>query len=161
METTKLNEIPKLIVSIVFCQCAGLIGAVFTSTAIPSWYVTLNKPFFTPPNWLFAPVWITLYTLMGVAAFFIWRQGFQDRQVQRALSIFGVQLILNALWSAAFFGLQSPLAGLIVIVILWLAIVLTILKFFPISKTAGLLIMPYILWVSFAAVLNVAIVLLN
>lgn len=161
METTKLNEIPKLIVSIVFCQCAGIIGSVFTSTAIPSWYVTLNKPFFTPPNWLFAPVWITLYTLMGVAAFFIWRQGFQDRQVQRALSIFGVQLIFNALWSAAFFGLQSPLAGLIVIVILWLAIVLTILKFFPISKTAGLLIMPYILWVSFAAVLNVAIVLLN
>jgi benzodiazapine receptor len=161
METIKLNEIPKLIVSIVFCQCAGLIGSVFTSTAIPSWYVTLNKPFFTPPNWLFAPVWITLYTLMGVAAFLIWRQGFQDRQVQRALSIFGVQLILNALWSAAFFGLQSPLAGLIVIVILWLAIVLTILKFFPISKTAGILIMPYILWVSFAAVLNVAIVLLN
>jgi benzodiazapine receptor len=161
METTKLNEIPKLIVSIVFCQCAGLIGSVYTSTAIPSWYVTLNKPFFTPPNWLFAPVWITLYTLMGVAAFLIWRQGFQNRQVQRALSIFGVQLILNALWSAAFFGLQSPLAGLIVIVILWLAIVLTILKFFPISKTAGLLIMPYILWVSFAVVINVAIVLLN
>lgn len=98
---------------------------------------------------------------MGVAAFLVWRQGLKDRQVQRALTIFGVQLILNAFWSVAFFGLQSPVTGLIVIVMLWIAIVLTILWFLSISKPAGLLLMPYILWVSLAAALNVAIVMLN
>jgi benzodiazapine receptor len=96
MNMIRLNEIPKLIVSIVICQLAGLIDSVFTTAAIPTWYVTLNKPFFTPPNWLFAPVWLTLYTLMGVAAFLVWQHGLKDRQVQRALAIFGVQLILNA-----------------------------------------------------------------
>ena len=161
MNMIRLNEIPKLIVSIVICQLAGLIGSVFTTASIPTWYLTLNKPFFTPPNWLFAPVWLTLYTLMGVAAFLVWRQGLKDRQVQRALTIFGVQLILNAFWSVAFFGLQSPVAGLIVIIMLWIAIVLTILWFLSISKPAGLLLMPYILWVSLAAALNVAIVILN
>jgi benzodiazapine receptor len=110
---------------------------------------------------LFAPVWITLYTLMGVSAFLVWRQGFKDRQVRIALTIFSVQLIFNAFWSLAFFGLQSPLAGLIVIVMLWIAIVLTILKFFTISKAAGVALIPYIIWVSLAAVLNVALVILN
>lgn len=157
----QVNEIPKLIVSIFVCQSAGLIGSIFTSPAIPTWYVTLNKPFFTPPNWLFAPVWITLYLLMGVSAFLVWRKGLANRQVQIALTIFGVQLIFNAFWSVAFFGLKSPLAGLIVIIVLWIAIVLTILKFFKISKTAGLVLIPYILWVSFAAFLNVTIVILN
>jgi benzodiazapine receptor len=161
MNMIRLNEIPELIVSIVICQLAGLIGSGFTTASIPTWYVTLNKPFFTPPNWLFAPVWLTLYTLMGVAAFLVWRQGLKDRQVQRALTIFGVQLILNAFWSVAFFGLQSPITGLIVIIMLWIAIVLTILWFLSISKPAGLLLMPYILWVSLAAALNVAIVILN
>lgn len=161
MNIIKVNDIPKVIVSIVICQSAGLIGSVFTSTAISSWYVTLNKPFFTPPNWLFAPVWITLYTLMGVAAFLVWQKGFHDRQVKIAVSIFGVQLILNAFWSVAFFGLHSPLSGLIVIIILWIAILATILKFFTISKTAGLLLIPYILWVSLAAALNGALVILN
>ena len=98
---------------------------------------------------------------MGVAAFLVWQHGFQDRQVKRAVGIFGVQLILNALWSGAFFGLQSPLAGLIVVIVLWLAILATILKFSTISKTAGLLLIPYILWVSLAAALNGAIVILN
>jgi benzodiazapine receptor len=161
MNMIRLNEIPKLIVSIVICQLVGLIGSVFTTASIPTWYVTLNKPFFTPPNWSFAPVWLTLYTLMGVAAFIVWRHSLKDRQVQRALKIFGVQLIFNAFWSVAFFGLQSPIAGLIVIIMLWIAIVVTILWFLPISKPAGLLLMPYILWVSLAAALNMAIVMLN
>jgi benzodiazapine receptor len=161
MDSIKVLAPLKLVLSILICQSAGLIGAVFTSASISTWYVTLNKPFFTPPNWLFAPVWLTLYTLMGVAAFLVWQHGFQDPQVKRAVSIFGVQLILNALWSGAFFGLQSPLAGFIVIVVLWIAILATILKFFAISKTAGLLLIPYILWVSLAAALNGALVILN
>jgi len=156
-----VKDILKLIVSIFVCQLAGMIGAVATSASIQTWYVTLNKPFFTPPNWLFAPVWLTLYTLMGISLFLLWRQGVHDRLVQIALAIFGIQLLLNAFWSIAFFGLRSPLAGLSVILILWIAIAATIVKFLPLSKPAGLLLIPYILWVSIAAALNVAIVLLN
>ena len=106
MNMIRLNEIPKLIVSIVICQLAGMIGAVATSTSVQTWYVTLNKPFFTPPNWLFAPVWLTLYTLMGISLFLVWRLGVQDRPTKVALAIFGVQLVLNAFWSVAFFGLR-------------------------------------------------------
>ncbi|HUV80126.1 MAG TPA: TspO/MBR family protein [Candidatus Bathyarchaeia archaeon] len=156
-----VKDILKLIASIFVCQLAGMIGAVATSASIQTWYVTLNKPFFTPPNWLFAPVWLTLYTLMGISLFLVWRLGVHDRHVQIALAIFGIQLLLNAFWSIAFFGLRSPLAGLSVILILWIAIAATIVKFLPLSKPAGLLLIPYILWVSIAAALNVAIVLLN
>jgi benzodiazapine receptor len=156
-----VREFIKLIVSILVCQLAGSIGALATSASIQTWYATLSKPFFTPPNWLFGPVWITLYLLMGVAAFLVWRQGFEEPRVRRGLAIFGVQLALNSLWSIAFFGLQSPLAGLVVIVLLWLAILLTILTFAPISKPAVILLIPYILWVSLAALLNAAILVLN
>jgi benzodiazapine receptor len=156
-----VKNIPKLIASIVVCQLAGMIGALATSASIQTWYVTLNKPFFTPPNWLFAPVWLTLYTLMGISLFLVWRLGVQDPHVQIALSVFGIQLLLNAFWSIAFFGLRSPLAGLLVILMLWIAIAATIVKFLPLSKPAGLLLIPYILWVTIAAALNVAIVLLN
>jgi benzodiazapine receptor len=156
-----VKDILKLIASIFVCQLAGMIGAVATSASIQTWYVTLNKPFFTPPNWLFAPVWLTLYTLMGISLFLVWRLGVHDRHVKMALALFGVQLLLNAFWSIAFFGLRSPLAGLLVILMLWIAIAATIVKFLPLSKPAGLLLLPYILWVSIAAALNVAIVLLN
>jgi tryptophan-rich sensory protein len=156
-----VKDILKLIASIVICYLAARIAAVSTSTSIQTWYVTLNKPFFTPPNWLFAPVWLTFYTLLGISLFLIWRQGFHNPQVKIAVVIFGVQLILNTFWSIAFFGLQSPLAGLIVIIFLWIAIAMTIIKFLPLSKSAGLVLIPYILWVSFAAALNAAIVMLN
>ncbi|HDS45219.1 MAG TPA: tryptophan-rich sensory protein [Methanomicrobia archaeon] len=156
-----VKELIKLIVSILVCLLAGQIGALATSASIPTWYATLNKPFFTPPNWVFAPVWITLYLLMGIAAFLVWQQGFEQPRVRRGLVIFGIQLILNTLWSIAFFGLQSPLAGLVVIVLLWLAILLTILSFSPISKPAAILLIPYLLWVSLAALLNAAILILN
>ncbi|MBN1762991.1 MAG: tryptophan-rich sensory protein [Methanomicrobia archaeon] len=156
-----VKDILKVIASIVVCQLAGMIGSVATSASVQTWYVTLNKPFFTPPNWLFAPVWLTLYTLMGISLFLVWRLDVQDRPVQIALAIFGVQLFLNAFWSIAFFGLRSPLAGLSVILMLWIAIAATILKFLPLSKPAGLLLIPYILWVTIAAALNLAIVLLN
>jgi len=156
-----VKDILKVIVSIFVCQLAGMIGALATSASIQTWFVTLNKPFFTPPNWLFAPVWLTLYTLMGISLFLVWRQGVQDPRMKMALAIFGVQLFLNAFWSIAFFGLRSPLAGLSVILMLWIAIAATIVKFLPLSKPAGLLLIPYILWVTIAAALNLAIVLLN
>lgn len=161
MERSKLVQIARLVASILICQGAGLIGSVFTTPAIPTWYAALRKPFFRPPNWLFAPVWITLFTLMGISAFLVWRKGLGDPQVKIALTIFAIQLILNTSWSVVFFGLRSPLAGLIVISVLWVAILLTILNFYKISVMAGLLLVPYILWVSFAAVLNLFIWTLN
>jgi benzodiazapine receptor len=151
----------KLVVSVVACQCAGAIGSLFTTPAIPTWYATLEKPFFTPPNWLFAPAWITLYLLMAIAAFLIWRKGLGQEGVKSALLIFLVQLVLNALWSVVFFGLQSPLWGMVVILALWVAILLTIIRFFKLSTAAGSLMLPYILWVSFASALNIAIFVLN
>ena len=161
MAGMKSRDVVKLVVSLVACQCAGAIGSIFTTPAIPTWYATLEKPSFSPPNWLFAPAWITLYLLMGVAAFLIWRKGFRQEGVRAALVIFLVQLVLNALWSVVFFGLQSPLWGVVVIIALWIAILITIIKFFKLSTAAGSLMLPYILWVSFAAVLNIALFMLN
>ena len=161
MEKSTLVAISKLITSIVICQLAGVVGSIFTTPAIPTWYATLRKPSFTPPNWVFSPVWITLFVLMGIAAFLVWNKGLSDQKVKTALSIFAVQLILNVLWSVMFFGLRSPLAGLIEIAVLWMAILLTILYFFKVSHVAGILLIPYILWVSFAAVLNASIWRLN
>lgn len=159
--TDRGKDIYRLVVSIVACQSAGLIGSIFTMSAIPTWYATLQKPSFTPPNWLFAPAWVTLYILMGISAFLIWRRGLDDRRTRMALIVFLIQLILNALWSIAFFGLESPLYGVIVIVALWVAILVTLLRFFRISRVAGILLIPYILWVSFASALNMAIFVLN
>ena len=161
MENERRKYVFKLIVSVVACQLAGVIGSVFTTPAIPTWYAALAKPAFTPPSWLFAPAWITLYLLMGIAASLVWRVGLDQKQVRTALILFLVQLVLNALWSMAFFGLQSPLGGIIVIVLLWAAILLTILKFFRISTVAGALLVPYIAWVTFAATLNAYIYVLN
>lgn len=155
------RDILRLIVSLVACQCAGLIGSAFTTAAIPTWYAALEKPFFTPPNWLFAPAWATLYLLIGIAAFVIWRRGLKQKGVKSALIVFTVQLVLNALWSIFFFGLKSPLAGVIVIIVLWIAILFTVLRFFRLSTVAGGLLLPYILWVTFAALLNISIWLLN
>jgi len=154
-------DILKLIVSILICQAAGLIGSFFTIPAIPTWYAMLKKPSFNPPNWVFGPVWTTLFVMMGVAVFLVWRKGLNTSQVKIALSIFGVQLILNTLWSLLFFGLRSPLAGLIEIWVLWIAITLTLVFFLKISLAAGLLLLPYLAWVSFAAILNLAIWRLN
>jgi benzodiazapine receptor len=156
-----ITEIFKFVVSIVICQCAGFIGSLFTTPAIPTWYASLAKPSFTPPNGVFAPVWITLYFLMGISAFLVWRRGMENPRVRRALVLFGAQLLLNVLWSALFFGLRSPLAGLIDILILWVALLLTILYFFRVAIAPGLLLIPYILWVSFAAALNFSIWMLN
>jgi tryptophan-rich sensory protein len=161
MRNMSIRDILKLVVSIVACLAAGAIGSVFTRSAIPTWYATLEKPFFTPPNWLFAPVWTLLYILMGVAAFLVWRKGLENRGVRIALIVFLIQLVLNALWSVVFFGLESPLYGLVVIAVLWIAILVTVIKFFRISRVASVLMWPYLLWVTFAAVLNSSIWMLN
>jgi benzodiazapine receptor len=161
MNKGKTGKILKLLISIIVCECAGIIGSVFTTSAIPTWYASLQKPAFTPPNWLFAPVWITLYLLMGIAAFIIWRKGLDEKKVRTALIIFAVQLVINILWSVVFFGLESPLSGLIVIIILWIAILITILRFAKISPAAAWIIVPYILWVSIATALNASIWALN
>jgi benzodiazapine receptor len=155
------TDLIKLVISIVLCQVAGVIGSVFTTKSVSTWYPTLSKPPFTPPSWLFAPVWITLYALMGISLFLVWRKGAGIIHVRIAIVVFAVQLVLNASWSVAFFGLRSPLAGLIVIVLLLAAIFLTIIHFYRISMPAGLLLLPYVVWVGFATVLNASIYAMN
>jgi benzodiazapine receptor len=154
-------DIVKLVVSIVLCEGAGGIGAIFTTPAIPIWYKGLKKPSFTPPNAAFGPVWITLYLLMGVAVFLAWREGFGQAGVTAAFIVFWGQLVLNVLWSVVFFGLKSLVGGLVVIGLLWLAILASIILFFGVSPVAGGLLIPYIVWVSIAANLNFQVWKLN
>jgi len=156
----KIIDILKLIASIILCQLAGFLGSLFTIPAIPTWYKTLNKPFFNPPNWIFSPVWISLFFLMGISLFLVWRRQ-SHSQFKTALFFFFIQLILNILWSVTFFGLRSPLLGLIDIILLWIAILLTILNFLKVSKIGGLLLVPYLIWVSFATLLNFSLWILN
>ena len=161
MDRPILSDIVKLLTSIIVCQLAGLIGSIATTPAIPTWYAALIKPTLAPPNWVFAPVWTTLFLLMGISAFFVWRRRLNAPGVKLALGIFAVQLVINILWSFAFFGLRSPLAGLFVIAVLWAAILVTVIAFFRISRAGGALLIPYLLWVSFAALLNALILVLN
>jgi tryptophan-rich sensory protein len=151
----------KLIASIIICELAGIIGSLFTASAIPTWYTTLAKPALNPPSWVFGPVWTTLYALMGIAAFLVWQKGWHHQGVRKALTVFGLQLILNTLWSIIFFSLHSPLWALVDITLMWLAIVWTMILFYKISKPTLWLLLPYIMWVSFAAYLNGAIWFLN
>ncbi len=151
----------KITTAIVICLVVGGISGLVTTNSIESWYSLINKPSFNPPNWIFGPVWTLLYILMGISAALVWNKGWKKREVKQALTIFILQLVLNSLWTLIFFGLHNPLFAFIEIVILWVAIMLTILKFFKISRLSGYLMLPYILWVSFAGVLNLAIVLLN
>lgn len=157
----KIKRIFRLIFFLVICQLAGLAGSLVTTPAISTWYTGLNKPSFNPPSWLFAPVWTALYFLMGVSAYLVWSKGLKDKKVRTALFLFALQLVFNVLWSFLFFGLRSPLLALIEIIIFWVAILLTILSFFKISKPAGFLLLPYLLWVSFATLLNFFILQLN
>lgn len=150
----------KLIISIVIAQLAGIIGSLFTVTSGNSWYSSITKPSFNPPNWIFGPVWTLLYLLMGISLYFIWTSK-KSKNRKIALYFFFTQLVLNSLWSILFFGLQNPLLAFIEIIILWIAILLTILYSFKVKKTAAYLLIPYILWVTFAAILNFSIFILN
>ncbi len=156
-----MRDLFKLLISIVTCETVGLISTPFTLASIPGWYAILNKPFFAPPNWVFGPVWTTLYFLMGVSAFLVWKKGFKNKKIRIALAFFSIQLFLNFIWSIIFFGLHLPLVALIEIIILWIAIFITMIKFKKISKPAFYLLVPYIIWVSIASILNLSIVLLN
>ncbi|MFA5828668.1 MAG: TspO/MBR family protein [Candidatus Shapirobacteria bacterium] len=156
-----MKNLSKLFVSVVGCELVGILGTPFTLSAIPGWYAGLNKPSFAPPNWLFGPAWTTLYFLMGVAIYLVWKQGWKKNEVKTAGRYFLVQLFLNFIWSPIFFGLRAPVAGLIVIVAMWVMIAMTMKKFYPLSRPAFYLLLPYILWVSFATMLNAGIVLLN
>lgn len=142
-------------------QAAGLVGSIFTTSKITTWYATLNKPSFNPPGWIFGPVWVTLYTMMGIAAYFVWQKRGDNPLVNMALVIFFIHLIFNALWSILFFGLQNPMWAFMEIVILWLMIVALIIIFYKIDRRAAYLLIPYLLWVSFASVLNFYIWNLN
>ncbi|MBL7142552.1 MAG: tryptophan-rich sensory protein [Candidatus Pacebacteria bacterium] len=155
------RNLSQLIISILVAQLAGIVGSIFTTASIQNWYVFLEKPVFAPPNWLFAPAWLTLYTLMGIAAFLIWQKRDNLTVRNSALKIYGIHLILNACWSIIFFGLRNPGLAFIEIVVLWIFILVITVKFFRIRKTAGFLFIPYLLWVSFASVLNLSIWLLN
>jgi tryptophan-rich sensory protein len=157
----KLTDLFRLAAAIVISELAGALGSIFTVSAIPSWYAALAKPALNPPSWVFGPIWTTLYALMGIAAFLVWKKGLQSPAVRKALYVFGIQLALNSLWSVVFFGLRSPAWALVNIAALWIAIVWTMILFHRISKPAAWLLAPYILWVSFAAYLNFSIWTLN
>lgn len=150
-----------LIGSVLLCNCAGLLGSLFTTTGPGSWYSTLIKPAFNPPAWIFAPVWTLLYILMGISLYLVITEGMKGRDVRIPLLVFTIQLILNILWSYAFFGLESTFFGLLVIILLWISIVATMILFYPVRKAAAWLLVPYILWVSFATLLTYTIYSLN
>lgn len=154
-----MKKIPKLIISILLPFLASAIGGFFTAGSVSTWYAALQKPSFNPPGWVFSPVWTTLYLLMGIALYLVWTAKAKNKIL--AFTAFGIQLFLNALWSVLFFGLQKPLFAFIEIIFLWVAILLTIIYFYRINKISAYLLMPYILWVSFAAVLNFFIFYLN
>ncbi|MFH1602231.1 MAG: TspO/MBR family protein [Candidatus Shapirobacteria bacterium] len=152
--------IKKLVIALLLPQLAGGLGALFTTPAIPGWYAALNKPPFSPPGWLFAPVWTTLYLLMGYSFYLIWQEK-PSKQRKKAIALFLIQLALNTLWSILFFGLRSPLLGLLDIMLLLFLIIFAFVSFLKINKTAGYLLFPYLLWVSFATILNFSLFLLN
>jgi len=155
------KKVLRFIISIIICQSAGIFGSLFTFEAVPDWYITLEKPFFAPPNWIFGPVWIILYFLMGVSLYIVWKDELKSKTRNVFFVVFAIQLILNALWSLLFFGLKSPLLGLIDILILDVMLVVTIFYAKRVSKYAAMLLIPYMVWIIIASVLNYAILVLN
>ena len=157
----KLPLWAKILIAVASCLLVGFLSGLATTGAIENWYAELNKPFFNPPNWIFAPAWTLLYTLMGISAALIWHQGWHRADVKNALLFFLIQLVLNFFWSIIFFGAEMPLPALIEIVILWGFILACIIKFHKINKVAAYLLIPYLAWVTFATALNFSIWYLN
>jgi len=156
------SSVFKLLLSVGATFCAASVGSFFTVSEDGSnWYEALEKPIFTPPDWIFGPVWTILYFMMGVAAFLVWQKGVPKSHVRVALVFFVVQLIFNAAWSVIFFGFHSVGLALFDIVFLWFAILATIISFWRVDGIAAALLLPYISWVSFAVILNTGICLLN
>jgi len=157
-----MNKTVKIAIALIVCLLVGYSASVVTRPSVESWYPTLIKPIFNPPNWIFMPMWTLLYILMAVAAGLVWDKiKEQNEVVKKALAFFLIQLTLNAIWSYLFFGLKNPMLALIEIALLWLMIYETYLKFIKINKTAGYLLIPYLAWVAFAAILNASIWWLN
>lgn len=158
-----MSKLSKFFLSVTLCELVGLVALPITQNAIPTWYAMLEKPVFSPPNWVFGPVWTLLYLLMGIALYYVWTKKLKGKKATKktAYIYFFLQLFFNFLWSLIFFGLHSPLFALLDIIVLLFFITLTTKAFFKISNIAGILMLPYLLWVIFATVLNAAIVLLN
>ncbi len=155
-----MNNIIKFILSVLLPVIIGAISGFATNDAINGWYTTLDKPFFNPPNWLFWPVWSILYILIWIAFYLVWKNNFWKNSFQTKIIYFS-QLFFNFTWSFSFFYFESPLLGLINIFILWILIAVNIKYFYKINKVSGIILIPYLLWVSFASALNAAIFLLN
>lgn len=155
-----MNKYLKLVIAIATPLLIGAVGSLFTRPEISGWYVSIQKPSFNPPNWIFGPVWTTLFILIGISFFLIWNKKLIYK-IKPEATLYYLQLGLNLLWSILFFGFHQPLLSLIEIVVLWICILLLIIRFYQISKLASYLLVPYLLWVSFAAILNFMIVKLN
>lgn len=155
----KIKKHIVLIIFIAICLGAGGLGSIFTTSAIPTWYAALVKPSFSPPNWIFAPVWTTLYILMGLAAYLIWQK--KTKETKSLLYLFWSHLAVNVCWSYIFFGLKNLQLSLFWIIFLLFLIAVLTYKYLKIQKTASLLMVPYLAWVSFAAFLNYEILILN
>lgn len=156
-----MNNIFKFIISIALPLAVGAVSSLFTTAEIPGWYAGINKPSWNPPNWLFGPVWTTLYIMMGIALFLVWKAPDPQSLKRTAILFFAIQLTFNFAWSFIFFGLHRTGWALAEIVMLWLFILFTIIWFGKINKTAVWLLVPYFFWVSFATVLNFTIWRLN
>lgn len=155
------KKLQRILISVLICVGVGSLSGIATQSSVDTWYVQMNKPIFNPPNEVFGPVWTLLYTLMGIAAGLVWNRGFHHLWVKTALYHFGFQLLLNALWSIVFFGLRNPGAALLVIIALAIMIGLTIRWFRVVYTPSAWLLLPYLLWVLFATVLNYEIWRLN
>lgn len=157
-----MNKYLKVLVFVATCLVVGYLSSIVTRSSITTWYPYIEKPSFNPPNWIFGPIWTMLYVFMGVAAGLVWDKiDLKRDEVKKALIYFTIQLALNALWSFLFFGLKNPMLAMIEIVLLWLMIYETYVKFGKLDKIAGYLFIPYLLWVSFASILNASIWWLN
>ncbi|WP_295794887.1 TspO/MBR family protein [Mucilaginibacter sp.] len=159
--TSKKFQLFPFLISLVITLAIGFVASLFTRPQIASWYSTLNKPTFNPPPWLFAPVWTALYIMIAIAAYLVWQRRDSSKTYKITASIYIVQLAFNFSWSMVFFGLHGILPALFVILLLWVSIILNIRWFKKYSKTAAWLLVPYLLWVSFASILNLSIYLLN
>ncbi len=156
-----MKRVAQIILSVSVCLLTGAVGSLATRESLNTWYTDLAKPSFAPPNWAFGVVWPILYVLMGISVFMVWRKGTGKSQVRVALVLFALQLVLNGLWTPIFFGLRMIALALAEIVLLWMAILATILAFRRISRPAAYLLWPYLAWVSFAIALNGALWHLN
>lgn len=156
----KISHTIKLIISILLPLSVGAIAGMFTSQAVPIWYASLNKPSFSPPNWVFGPVWTTLYILLGISFFLIWKEE-ASKERDLAIKVFSIQMLLNFAWSFLFFYFNLIGAALIEIILLWISIASMIYLFYKIKPVAAYMNIPYLLWVSFATILNAGYYFLN